>query len=220
MNTSRLGPDHVHRRTEHCGRALPDSPELIPGTKGGGNASPPPPQLRSPRCHFRSAMTTTGNGGLSNHRCRSTWDQEESGPNFATKSNTCFTPPPPPQCENDALVRTTVGIVSATSGAMSDFALHKKQYIPLSEQHSVSSPSKSAASVLFLQRGGGTCFPHKGSAGTERNAHWFTNTAVLSLPQPSARSRIVFCKPQTKPTSVCCVTHPPSGHNWCMETHN
>ena len=72
---------------------------------------------------------------------------------------------PPPHCESNALVRATVGVVSATFGPMSYFALY--QHPPLSEQQSVLSPqfSEPCPTLPFIntppcQSNSRCCFRH------------------------------------------------------------
>ena len=58
-----------------------------------------------------------------------------------------------PHCESNALIRATVGVVSATFGTVSYFALSK--YAPMSEQRQVLFPSNFGTLVLLSQFGGG-----------------------------------------------------------------
>ena len=60
---------------------------------------------------------------------------------------------PPPLCESNALVGTTVGVVSATFQIVSYFALYK--YAPLSEQRQALCPSTFRILVLLSQGAGG-----------------------------------------------------------------
>ena len=62
-------------------------------------------------------------------------------------------PPPPPPCKTSALVRAMVGVVSATFGTTSGFALYN--FTLVSRRHQVLLPSNFGILVLLAQMGGG-----------------------------------------------------------------